>query len=66
MDVDLLKMPCAVVSVDAQDAMGTHKVDIEGDLKSKFSTNKGAYSGVLVILRSERDAQKRSHVWPNS
>jgi len=33
LDVDLLKMPCAVVSVDAQDAMGTHKVDIEGGLK---------------------------------
>ena len=33
LNIDLLEMPCAIVSVDAQDAMGTHKVDIEGDLK---------------------------------
>lgn len=32
MDITLPKLPCVLVSVDVQDAMGTHIMDVHGQL----------------------------------
>jgi hypothetical protein len=37
-DIDFPKMPCDILSLDVQDVMGTHVVDIAGSLfKKKLS-----------------------------
>ena len=40
-DIVFPKMPCDVLSLDVQDVMGTHSVDISGSLFKKKITKTG-------------------------
>ena len=42
-DITFPKMPCELLSLDVQDVMGTHIVDIAGSLYKIRLTEKGDY-----------------------
>ena len=49
-DIEFPKMPCDVLSLDVQDVMGTHTVDIAGSLfKKKLSKTGGVLSSVSAL-----------------
>jgi len=53
-DIDLLKVPCHILSVDVEDVVGSHVVDFEGDLKKRVIDQDGKIYEVL-------DAKDRAH-----
>jgi len=50
MGIDLPRMPCALVSLDAQDIMGTHIVNVGGDLKKTNLDVNGTPIGAEVNM----------------
>jgi len=49
-DIEFPKMPCDVLSLDVQDVMGTHTVDIAGSLfKKKISKTGEVLSSVSAL-----------------
>jgi hypothetical protein len=40
-DIDLLHLPCSILSLDVQDIMGSHKPNIGGNLKKLRLNNQG-------------------------
>eukprot|EP00386_Alphamonas_edax_P011691 GDKI01036842.1.p1 GENE.GDKI01036842.1~~GDKI01036842.1.p1 ORF type:complete len:354 (-),score=106.93 GDKI01036842.1:285-1346(-) len=42
LDIDIFKMPCEILSLDAQDILGSHEADIHGDLLKHRTAKDGS------------------------
>jgi hypothetical protein len=56
LDISFPAMPCDLISLDVQDVMGTHHLDVEGELYKK-RTIAGKVIGEEVHNHSEHDEE---------
>lgn len=58
MDIELPKVPCHVISVDVEDIIGSHVVDLEGTLKKYVTDSKGKVVEILKIDDHSHDTKE--------
>lgn len=61
MDLDLIRLPCSILSLDIQDVMGSHTVNIHGSLmKYRLDRNGKAISQEVYQVKKKEDGEKKT------
>lgn len=61
LEVDIHKMPCSILSLDIQDIMGSHTVNVDGTLIKERLSVEGKSLGIYSVKGSKFEDGRESH-----
>jgi hypothetical protein len=61
MDIDLIRMPCSILSLDVQDVMGIHVLNIGGTLKKYTLDKEGRNLGEVSTVKPNNKTDDHDH-----
>jgi hypothetical protein len=64
LDLTLKRIPCSIISLDVQDIMGTHSINIQGTLLKKRLNKEGKVIGALIEKKNPDTLRGHDFVMP--